>query len=101
MPIFTSHIKYPDYFNPTHSLTLLTLGPSPVWMGFVLDPTHHWFLDIRWHHTHHDYLPIHTLIDQFCTDACGHRVNLVHTLSYPFVPEIMPLFNPALAPTSR
>jgi hypothetical protein len=101
MPRFNSHIHYPTYFNPTHSITLLTLCPSPIWIGFVLDPTYHWFLDIRWHYnTLHDPLPIFARIDQFCTDACGQRVDLAHTLPYTFSPDIVPIFNPVLAHTS-
>tara|TARA_B100001113_G_scaffold331276_1_gene307494 strand:+ start:791 stop:1075 length:285 start_codon:yes stop_codon:yes gene_type:complete len=90
MTTFYSYIDLPEYFKPTHSLSLLTLGSTPLWLGFIVDAHSNRILDARWHGKKNDENA--SKIDSFCTQCSGVNASETTQLKFPFTPLISPLF---------
>jgi hypothetical protein len=62
-----------DYYNPTHSVTLLSVSDTPVWLGFIVDATSDRVLDARWQVRINDKIndKIANQLDQWCLNCSG------------------------------
>ena len=91
MTIFYSYIDLPEYFKPTHSLSLLTLSPTPLWLGFIVDAHSDRILDARWHGNKNDKNTLK--IDNFCTQCTGIIASETNQLNFSFISLISPLLS--------
>ncbi len=63
------HIPMTLYYAPTHSVTLLSISDTPIWLGFIVEEETQRVLDARWSGD----LAIDTArhIDQWCLQSSG------------------------------
>lgn len=57
------------YYAPTHSVTLLSISDTPIWLGFIVEEGTQRVLDARW--SGDLAIDTATNIDQWCLQLSG------------------------------
>ena len=68
-PKLRCYIPMTLYYAPTHSVTLLSISDTPIWLGFIVEEDTQRVLDARWSGDLATDTAMH--IDQWCLQSSG------------------------------